>query len=257
MKRLAAALFFAGSLLAPAAVSAAIITLVELDFQRAGSGPGTGSVPTIPSSDSQFEEVHPAVTFDQDASAFTPIGGTAGSAGWSYNGFSELVSAAVNNDLHGSVTFGSPTRFDIDLGTAAPGTSYTITGVEITVRASNKAGSEWAFGYRKSSDSSVEIIDGGLITTQPGTVPPATYAIDLTAENLVATDSSVPWNTGGTGELRFFFAEPAPGNTPPNSNDNLQIDSIRILGTVIPEPATALLACLPVLFGMCGNRTLG
>lgn len=210
------------ALLLPLAPLSAV-TLAEVDF----SG-GPGAVGTITSSDSQF-----TLSSLVSSGSLTAVGGSAGTAGWVYDG---TGTAAANTDLHVASTFGGPTRFDLDLGTAASGQSYSITSVEIDVRASNSAGTTFQFGYRDLT-STTQLIGAVSIATQSGTDPISTYSIDLSSEGLSATDSAVNWTTGGTGNLRFFFYEPTG-----TGNDNLQIDAIRVIG--IPEPSSALLIAL-------------
>lgn len=216
------------SLFLTSTVSAAPITLVELDFA------GSGAITDIASSDAQFTVVDPAVTFDSIATAFTAIGGSTGVGGWNYDG---TGTAAANNDLHTSSTFGNPSRFDLDLGNAAAGFGYTITRVEIDVRASNKATTGWDFGFRDLATNITTVLSGGLIATQSGADPIATYGIDL-ASALVATDTTTTWNQSGTGELRFGFFDTADGVT---VNDNLQIAAIRVIGESVPEPGSLAL----------------
>lgn len=216
--------------------SASAVTLVELDFS------GSGGIGNIASTDSQFT-TNSAVTFDDTATAFTAIGGSAGVGGWNYDG---TGAAAANNDLFTSSNFGSTTRFDVDLGLAATGQTYTITSVEIDIRASNSAGTNWDFMYRDTNGVN-QILSGGAITVQGGTAPRTTYSITI-AGGLVATDSAVAWNTGN--ELRFAFYE-ANGT----GADNLQIDAIRFIGTTIPEPsAYAMIAGMLALSWVATRR---
>ena len=198
--------------------------LMKVDF----SGTGPNAVGTIASTDSQIT-LSSAATFTDPALAVNSIGGGTSTSAWVYDG---TGTAAANTDLHTASTFGSPTRFDIDLGLAATGYSYTITTVQIVVRASNSAGTQWDFGYR-DGNGTAQVISGGSIATQSGANPFTTYTIDLTGEGLTATDSAVAWNTTGTGRLRVMFFEPTA-----DGNDNLQVDAILINGTVVPEPAT-------------------
>lgn len=193
--------------------------LMEVDF----SGTAPSGVGTIPASDGQIT-LNSAVTF----TALASIGGSSSTAAWVYDG---TGTAAANTDLHTASTFGAPTRFDIDLGWATLGNSYAITNVEIVVRASNSAGTEWDFGYRDGGGTT-HLVSGGLIATQSGADPLTTYSIDLSGEGLSATDSAATWNLTGTGRLRVAFFEPTA-----TGNDNLQIDAIRLNGTVVPEPA--------------------
>jgi hypothetical protein len=140
--------------------------------------------------------------------------------------------AAVNPDLYTASVFGAPTRFDLFLGLADAGYSYTISSVEIVVRAAAATSKNWDFMYRDGSENT-HILSGTAIAPQTGSDALTTYSIDLTGESLGATDSAVGWNTTTSGGLRIAFWEADGGN-----NDNLQIDAIRLNGTVIPEPAT-------------------
>lgn len=221
--------------------------LVEVDF----SGTGGGSVGAFASSDPQFTVKDPAVTFG--APAFSAIGGGSGTSAWTYDG---TGTAAANPDLHTASTFGAPTRFDVDLGLATTGDAYTITSVEIDVRASNSAGTNWDFMYRKASDSSTVIVPGGAIAVQSGADPVTTYVIDVTAEGLIASDAATAWVTSGTGKLRFGFYE-ANGAVAPS--DNLQIDAIRFLGTstAVPEPMTLIVLGVTLLGVGAAQRKLG
>jgi hypothetical protein len=196
--------------------------LMEVDFS--GS---PGAITSIASTNSQVT-THSAVTYETPNQAFTAIGGGATTAAWNYDG---TGTAAANNDLFTSSTFGGPTRFDLDLAQATLGLSYTITNVEIVVRASNTP-ANWEFGYRDTGGT-IHLLAGGEIANQSGASPLTTYSIDLSGEGLTATDSSTAWDIGGTGELRILFYE-ATGN----NADNLQISAIRLNGSVIPEPAT-------------------
>jgi hypothetical protein len=114
----------------------------------------------------------------------------------------------------------------------------------VDIRANNDDGSTFQFGYRDTGGT-VQIIGNELIATQSGTDPIGTYSINLTAENLTATNVATSWNTGGTGELRFLFYDATTGET---DNDNLQVAGIRFIGTTVPEPSTyALLSGLLAL----------
>lgn len=208
-------------------VSAA--TLVNVDF----SGTANAGVGTFGTTDSQFTLIDPSVTFATPSEALGAVGGANSTAGWVYDA---TGTAAANTDLYTGSTFGSPTRFDLDMGFAAAGMSYTITSVEIDLRALATSAT-WDFGYRKPDNTTV-LLGGVALTPQTGTDPITTYSIDLSAENLTATDTSTSWVTGGTGKLRFSFYEPTG-----NNNDNLQVDAIRVIGTAtaVPEPSTAAL----------------
>ncbi|HAV12930.1 MAG TPA: hypothetical protein DCX06_05480 [Opitutae bacterium] len=202
------------------------VTLVEFNFA------GSGAVSTYATGDSQFSTINSAVTFDDATNALSAINS------WNYDG---TGTAAVRTDLINSAAFGSTSRFDVDLGFAATGFSYTITSVEISVRANNDDGSTFAFGYRDTGGSE-QVVGAELVSTQSGLDPLGLYSIDLSGEGLTATVSSTSWNTSGTGELRFLFYDATTGET---ANDNFQVHSIRIIGdvTAVPEPSSyALIA---------------
>ena len=226
-------LFLAGS-------QASAELLMEVDF----SGTAGATITSIASTDSQIT-THAAVTYETPAQAVTAIGGGNSTTAWAYDG---TGTAAANNDLYTASTFGGPTRFDLDLAQAALGSSYTITNVEIVVRASNTP-ANWEFGYRDTVGTT-HLLAGGEIANQSGVMPLTTYSIDLSGEGLIATDSSTAWNTGGTGELRILFYEAAGTGA-----DNLQISAIRLNGTVIPEPATLGMVVMVGAGLLCIRRT--
>lgn len=213
------------ALLASAPLASAV-TLVEIDFS------GAGAVGTFNQSDSQFVTTDPALT----SGILTSVSGSSGTAAaWVYDG---TGSAATNTDLFTVTTFGGPSRLDVELGLAAPGQSYTITSVEVDIRAAASTPT-WEFGYRKTSDNSTVLLGAQTISSQSGLDPVSTYTIDLSSENLTADDTTSSWVLGGSGKLRWLFFESDGSN-----NDNLQVDAIRIIGTVVPEPSSLLLALL-------------
>lgn len=206
--------------LLPAFPLNAAVTLLEVDFS------GSGSVGSFNQANSQFTVLDSKIS----SATFSSIGGSNNTSSWVYDG---TGTAATNTDLHVSSTFGGPTRFDLDLGLATAGQSYTIQSVEIDIRASNSAGTNWEFGYRDTSNAT-QLVGTQNINTQSGANPITTYSIDLSGENLSATDSSRTWVQGGTGNLRFLFFDPTG-----TGNDNFQVDAIRLIG--VPEPTTVLL----------------
>jgi hypothetical protein len=213
----------------------ASVTLVEIDF--------SGSATTvIPSTDAQFTVKNAAINFT--STQLTLVGGGSGAGGWAYDG---TGTAAANIDLHTSSTFGSPTRFDFNLGFANSGQSYTINSVELDIRAANTSAS-WEFGYRDTSNVA-HLVGLQAISTQSGQNPISTYSIDLTGEGLTATDSTLSWVNSGTGNLRWMFFESNGTN-----NDNFQVDAIRVIGTVIPEPGTPLIIGALSLVGLIRRR---
>lgn len=208
------------------------VVLVEVDF----SGTAPNQVGTIASSSTQFTIKNSAVDFS--SVTVGAIGGVSSTANWVYDG---TGTAAANTDLHTASTFGAPTRFDLALGTAVADQSYTITSVEVDIRASANDVT-WEFGYRKASDNSTVLVGSQTISAQTGANPISTYTINLTGENLIATDSSMTWVTSGTGNLRWNFFEPTA-----TGNDNFQVDAIRVIGTVVPEPGAVLLGSFGLL----------
>lgn len=213
--------------------NAASITLVEFDFA------GSGGVSSYATNNSQFTTIDAGVTFEDTTSAVTAVNS------WNYDGTN---TAAVRGDLMNSTAFGSTSRIDVDLGFAATGFSYTITSAEIDIRANNDDGSTFAFGYRDLNNVT-HVVGGTSVATQAGTAPISTYAVDLSSEGLAATINSTTWDTGGTGELRFLFYDATTGET---LNDNFQIDAVRLIGNVVPEPSSyALIA------GMLGLTFVG
>ena len=213
----------------------ATVTLAEIDF--AGS-----ATTAIPSTNAQFTVKNPAIDFT--STQLTLIGGSAGTSGWGYDG---TGTAAANTDLHTASTFGGPSRFDLNLGFANSGQSYTISSVEIDIRAANTSAS-WELGYRDTGNVT-HLVGLKTIGTQSGSNPITTYSIDLTGEGLTATDSTLSWINDGTGNLRWLFYE-ADGT----NNDNFQVDAIRVIGTVVPEPGTPLIIGALSLVGLIRRR---
>jgi hypothetical protein len=207
----------------------AAVTLVEIDF----SGTAPNQVGTFTQANSQFTVFSSLIS----SASLAAIGGGSSTASWVYDG---TGTAATNTDLHTASTFGGPTRLDLDLGLATTGANYTITTIEIDVRASNSTGTTWEFGYRRASDNTTHTVGAQTITVQSGANPITTYSINLVSQNLTADDTSRAWTSGGTGNLRFLFFESNGTN-----NDNLQIAAIRAIG--VPEPSAALLGGLGLL----------
>jgi hypothetical protein len=221
-------------LAASQAMLSASVILVEIDFS------GSGAATTIAASDAQFTVKHSAIDFT--STQLSIIGGTSNTATWAYDG---TGAALANNDLHTASTFGNPSRLDLNLGLAKEGKSYTITTVEIDIRAANTTAS-WEFGYRDTSNAT-HLVGLQTISTQTGADPITTYSIDLTGEGLTATDSTQTWINSGTGNLRWAFFEATGTNT-----DNFQIDAIRVIG--IPEPGTPLIIGALSAIGLIRRR---
>ena len=216
------------SLLCLTAVASAAqaVTLVEFDFA------GSGGASSYGIADGQFTTINANVIFDDTVDSLTAINS------WNYDG---TGTAAANGDLINNSVFGSTSRFDIDLGFAASGFSYTITSVEVDIRANNEDGSTFQFGYRDYNATpgagATNVIGSELIATQSGANPIATYSIDVSGEGLTATSSAVSWDTSAQGELRFLFYD---ATTDDGLSDNFQVAAIRIVGTTnaIPEPSS-------------------
>lgn len=229
----------AASLFAGAGSLPAAIILAEVDF----SGTGGSAVGSIPSSNAQFTVKNSAIDFT--STTLATVGGGSSTAAWTIDGSG---TAAANVDLFTSSTFGGPTRMDLSLGLATVGKTYTITSVELDIRAANTAAT-WEFGYRKSSDSTTVLVGAQTIATQSGANPITTYTIDLTGESLTATDMTSSWVLSGSGGLRWEFFESTG-----TGNDNFQVDAIRVIGTVIPEPSTSVLFGSLAMIGMMRRR---
>jgi len=201
--------------------------LMQVDFS------GSGGRSTIAATDAQVT-THANLNYT-GTDAMATVGGSSSTGGWNMDGTGDAV---VNNDLYTASTFGAPTRFDLWLGKADLGYSYTVTNVEIVVRAAANGSKEWDFMYRDADDSENHIIAGSSIAQQGGTDPWTTYSIDLTGETgLNANFNAMDW-TSAQG-LRIAFYEATGDNA-----DNLQIDQIRLNGMVVPEPAVLGLVVL-------------
>ena len=110
--------------------SAAILTEITFDGNNAASFTGTNN--SIPSSDGQFTVVNPGITFETPGAALAVVGN------WVDSGTAAVPSLATTGLFNsGTANFGSPTRFDVRLGNAAPLNTYTITGLELVMRANN------------------------------------------------------------------------------------------------------------------------
>ena len=201
--------------------------LVEFEFERTSFSGDIAPPPANPiaSSDSQFTVVNSAVTFQDPINTLHLIGGNSLTSAWQYIGNAGTadgdLTSAYATDLHSASTFGAPTRFDLDLGTAAAGQSYTITSVEIDVTAASADTYHWDFMYKDLSGKN-QIISGGNIAIQTAAGGTRTYKI--TGLNLTATDSTTDWNT--IHELRFAFWDSAGSE----DKDNLRIHAIRVIG---------------------------
>jgi hypothetical protein len=204
--------------------SAQADTLLEVDFS--GSGPAAA----FSSSDLQVTAVSPAVTFTAETDNVKPV------TTWTYDGTGTAV--AQGNVLNTGPNFGSTSRFDIALDSAAAGMTYTITSIEIDIRANNDEDINFAGGYRDLSGDP-QIIGGTIIATQSGADPITTYSVDMSSAGLTATAAGPNWNTTGTGRIRFLFNDGPLGTVAPVS-DNFQVAGFRIIGDVSGGPGVLL-----------------
>ncbi|MGB7326971.1 MAG: PEP-CTERM sorting domain-containing protein [Rubripirellula sp.] len=235
ISRIIAASFAVLVLVLSSPARAAVLT--EISFGPFNGGALTSS---YPSADPQFATIHPSVTFSDPSAAVRVIGGSSGTSSWVYAG-TAASSSATNTNLfdNASAVFGGTTRFDIAMGLASAGNSYTITGAELVMRANNAAGARWSMGYRDASDNTQTV--GSVALDPPGGDPTSTFSIDLSSLGLSATDSAATFGTAGNGGIRFLFNDTSPDAL----NDNFQVQSIRILGnvTAVPEPSSFALLC--------------
>lgn len=194
-------------------------TLMEIDFNSPMIG--GPAKPQIPVGDQRLATANPAVTFAGTGPAVTLLGGTSGTAVWA----SSLDGQSINNpDLHTQSTFGAPTRFDFRLGFAAPGMTYTVTGVSVVVATADANNVQIGLNYRRGGND----ISGPMTTIPQNT--PATYHLDATAHNLTATANSTSWDMAAG--LRVEFYEPNGGDT-----DQLAVRQVTVHGTVNGIPA--------------------
>ncbi len=227
-----AAALAASAFILTLAPRASAITLVEVDF----SGTGGTQVGSIASSNSQFTVKNSAVTFETPSTALVSVGGANSTANWVYD---STGAAATNTDLFTGSSFGSPTRFDLNLGLASSGNSYSVTSVQIDVRAAATSPT-FEFWYRNSSTAANIMSGSTVIASQLSTAVITTYTINTAGISATDSTSTFDRSTG----LRFAFYESTGTN-----NDNLQIDAIRVIG--VPEPTTAVM-----LLGGAGLLTL-
>ncbi|MGB7325156.1 MAG: PEP-CTERM sorting domain-containing protein [Rubripirellula sp.] len=209
--------------------------LLSIDF----AGTPSSAISTLASGNSQLT-VNPAITFGTPGSAFNAVGSFA------LDGTG--TAATAQNLLVGATNFGSTSRFDIDFGLATAGNSYSITRFELDMRANNQSGARFAAGYRDLGNMT-HTVGETAVAVQTGTDPIATYAIDLTAENLFATDATSSFVRGGTGKIRFLFRE-VPGTS--LTLDNFQVDAIRVFGNVTAVPEVSSLALMGIATGGVG-----
>lgn len=194
-------------------------TLMEIDFNSPMIG--GPAKPQIPVGDQRLTTANPAVTFAGTGPAVTLLGGTSATAAWAPS----LDGQSINNpDLHTQSTFGAPTRFDFRLGFAAPGMTYTVTGVSVVVATADANNVQIGLNYRRGGND----ISGPMTTVPQNTA--ATYHLDATAHNLTATANSTSWDMAAG--LRVEFYEPNGVDT-----DQFAVRQVTVHGTVNGTPA--------------------
>lgn len=194
-------------------------TLMEIDFNSPMIG--GPAKPQIPVGDQRLTTANPAVTFAGTGPAVTLLGGTSATAAWAPS----LDGQSINNpDLHTQSTFGAPTRFDFRLGFAAPGMTYTVTGVSVVVATADANNVQIGLNYRRGGNDI-----SGPMTTVPQNAA-ATYHLDTTAHNLTAADDSTSWDMAAG--LRVEFYEPNGVDT-----DQFAVRQVTVHGTVNGTPA--------------------
>ncbi len=228
-----------------AAASASADILFNLDFSgTAGQAVGV-STPTgnIAKTNSQFTFVNPAITFVNDAQAVKAVNS------WVYDGTGNAAAQATILNT-ASANFGSTSRFDAGLSFAAPGFTYTITSLELDMRANNEANARFAAGFRDLGGTGVTFGEIAL-ATHSGAAP-MSYSIDVTSLNLFATSSTTSFGNAASDGIRFLFRK----NGDTAGGDNFQVDAIRLIGTVtpVPEPGSFLLTAIGGVFGFMAYR---
>lgn len=212
--------------------TASAVVLAEVSF--AGTT-GDAVTATIGSGNSQFTVKDPVINLTGSSTFLNTVGGGAGVGAWTYGG-SNL--GAFNNDVHTATGHGNPTRFDLGLGVATTGNSYSVEYAEVDVFRAARGGT-FEFTYRDMVGGTVIAQSIAYASQTTGTA--TTYRITLSTA-LTATDLAQGWDTTGTGRLRFGFFE-ANGD-PTTGADGLNIRSVRLGGTVVPEPSAALLGAI-------------
>jgi hypothetical protein len=192
----------------------------------------------IGSGNSQFTVKDPVINLTGSSTFLNTIGGGAGVGAWTYGGGNL---GAFNNDVHTATGHGNPTRFDLALGVATTGNSYSVEYAEVDVFRAARGGT-FEFTYRPTVNGTPVVQSIAYLSQSTGGA--TTYRITLPTA-LAATDSTQGWDTTGTGRLRFGFFE--LNGDPTTGADGLNIRAVRLGGTVVPEPSTALLGALGAL----------
>lgn len=225
-------LFLAAAFAVASTNTASAVVLAEVTF--AGTA-GTNIALTIGSGNSQFTVKSSLIDFTgtgNNATFLNSVSGTQVTApAWTY---ATGGNGAFNNDLHNASTFGGPTRFDLSLGLATTGNTYSIDYAEIDV-ASSVSSPTFEMTYRlgAAAPGGTQTFGGStLIASSAGT---ATYRINLTG--LSVTDTTRTYDNSGTGRLRLNFFEGDNANA-----DGLNISAVRV--GMVPEPSAALLGAL-------------
>ncbi len=146
---------------------------------------------------------------------FDPAGGQNGS--WQVDSISASQRSVYCSDLHTARVFGSPARFDFNLGLASSGRRYEVT--EVAVDVFKNGGTPVSF--------SLGCVAGGPTNFSPNVTVPANssgiYRVDVTGLNLWSDDTSSSWDR--TKGLRLVFWESNGTNV-----DSLVINAIKIGG---------------------------
>lgn len=214
-------------------VSASAATLLDINF----SGTPNSVFSTITLSDSQIEYINPGVTFSSDV--LIPRGGTLGTVQWIYN---STGTGLLQTDLYHAQNTSGPTRLDLYPNLAATGFSYTISTIEVDVI--NSGNIDVSFQAAKFIGATK--YDGTSITTvTPGST--GTFSLNVSDLNLTADDVAFNWNNANGLRVAFWSAGVDNANT-------FEISSIRLVGTVVPEPKTSALLLGMGVFGLIGLR---
>jgi hypothetical protein len=203
-----------------AASASAYSILAEVNFSGTGGTAVPVSASPILATNSQFTVFNAAISTN-GVKAFG-VGGTLSTTNWYYD---STGTAARNTDLYTVSNYAGPTRLDMVLSNAVAGQTYTITAVQIDVRAAATTNIVWQFGYQRvvGAVTNNNIIGNVAIAAQTTNAPISTYTIDLSSEGLTATDSSTAWIVSQG--LRCLFYQP----TGATADDGFEVDAIRFM----------------------------